>query len=427
MNELIIENNKILYPKYPSSEHSIILELYRGKLICSLYKKFTNMCIKLFGYNVFNTKKSYGKTINDILTSWFFSQYSYYSFNNDSVLFNINHTANENIKSILEDYTKTYMKNNKNEKINKIIEYLINEYNDLLVDFTNYKTTEFYDINKYNYNVTKKIIKLNRDSNNIEFYKFKLNLQCNIKIYNLKLSNILNNIIIPVNEYNRLLNIYNDTHNIDEIIWIILFRYQLFGSNNNQLSVLPHIVEQMKKDFSLNTECFASAINTSTRHFCSLFYDVEKYFGSIGSIFNTKIKSGTYSFNPPYQKDIITHGINKIFNYFENTTDNLNFIITIPIWDIEGKKYMKSIDSENNNDNIDYGTFPIMDIVRNSQYLKGIKMISKNDFTYMDHNYYLFKNKTIQNTYVIVLSNNDNDIYEKINNYNFYNYNFYNF
>ena len=32
-------------------------------------------------------------------------------------------------------------------------------------------------------------------------------------------------------------------------------------------------------------------------------------------------------------------------------------------------------------------------------------MISKDQFTYIDHNFLLFKNKTIQNTYVIILSN----------------------
>jgi hypothetical protein len=47
-------------------------------------------------------------------------------------------------------------------------------------------------------------------------------------------------------------------------------------------------------------------------------------------------------------------------------------------------------------------------------------MISKDDFTYMDHNFYLFKNKTIQNTYVIVMSNYENNFIDKINEYNFY-------
>jgi hypothetical protein len=35
-------------------------------------------------------------------------------------------------------------------------------------------------------------------------------------------------------------------------------------------------------------------------------------------------------------------------------------------------------------------------------------MISKENFSYIDHNFKLLKNKTIQNTYVIILSSNNN-------------------
>ena len=37
---------------------------------------------------------------------------------------------------------------------------------------------------------------------------------------------------------------------------------------------------------------------------------------------------GFYSFNPPYQVDIIETGILKIFDFFENTNEDLGFIIT---------------------------------------------------------------------------------------------------
>ena len=48
-------------------------------------------------------------------------------------------------------------------------------------------------------------------------------------------------------------------------------------------------------------------------------------------------------------------------------------------------------------------------------------MISKDKFTYFDHNFHLFKNKSIQNTYIILLSN-DNINTDIINCYDFYNY-----
>ena len=49
-------------------------------------------------------------------------------------------------------------------------------------------------------------------------------------------------------------------------------------------------------------------------------------------------------------------------------------------------------------------------------------MISKNDFTYLDHNFNLYKNSTIQNTYIFVLSNDSKKDFSKLNEYNFKDY-----
>ena len=46
-------------------------------------------------------------------------------------------------------------------------------------------------------------------------------------------------------------------------------------------------------------------------------------------------------------------------------------------------------------------------------------MISKENFTYIDHNFKLSKNKTIQNTYVIILSTNEKLDTKKILEYDF--------
>jgi predicted aldo/keto reductase-like oxidoreductase len=54
--------------------------------------------------------------------------------------------------------------------------------------------------------------------------------------------------------------------------------------------------------------------------------------------------------------------------------------------------------------NIDYGDFKIIDTIKKSKYHKITRMIPKEKFTYIDHNHLLIKNKTIQNTYVIIIS-----------------------
>ena len=47
-------------------------------------------------------------------------------------------------------------------------------------------------------------------------------------------------------------NTTNNYNNMDTLIWIILFRYQLLSSNNNQLAVIPSIINHMINDFNLS-------------------------------------------------------------------------------------------------------------------------------------------------------------------------------
>ena len=419
MNEI---NNeiKLSYPIYTIvSHHCINKEIYRGELYCILLKNFIKSCLVNLNETTFSHKKSSTRTLTNLLSSWFFTLYHNYNFKDDPFFpTNYNH-MNQLIKT-LEDYCSLTIVPDHKHKINNIINDLSCNYTDLLIKLNNYVD------NKYDIHVTKEIIIQERNSKKILFYKFILHITNTIiknKTYCNKLYNIINNIILPINEYNNMKSKYtqNYTNNqkMDNIIWIILFRYQLLSSNNNQLAVLPNILENMKIDYKLSFECFASAINSTMPNYCSIYYDVEKYFGSIGSFFNMIPTKGTYSFNPPYQHDIINNGIEKIIKYLDNTIDELTFIITIPIWDIEGKEYMATNLTENNNNIIKYDDFNIISVIKQSTYFKGLKMISKDKFTYFDHNFYLFKNESIQNTYIILMSNQPINI-DIINCYNFY-------
>jgi hypothetical protein len=174
-------------------------------------------------------------------------------------------------------------------------------------------------------------------------------------------------------------------------------------------------MKQMNTDYNLNYECFASAINCTFPHYCSVYYDVERFFGSFGSFFNLTPIKGTFGLNPPYQKEIIETSIKKALEHLEESDKNnkeLTFIITIPIWDKEGQEIL------NQQNKVDYGEFEIIKIIKDSLFFKGLRMISKENFTYIDHNFKLYKNKTIQNTYIILLSTDSYNI-DKINNYNF--------
>jgi hypothetical protein len=416
MQQLITDNFELLYNNYNNDNNSSInlsLEIYRGELYCDLLKSFNKSCLKNLGEHVFSHKKNSTRTITNMLASWFFTCYQTNDFELDA-FYPSNYLNNDIIiKRTLIDYCSLHSINNITSRIDNIINDLHNSYANLLTKLINYN-------NEIVIKIKKKEISFDRNNKSIQFYNYEIinNLHtCN------KLTNVINNIMIPVEQYNIMKNKYTgDIELMDDIIWIILFRYQLLSSNNNQLAVLPNIYKQMEQDFNLSIECFASAINSSSTFFCSLYYEVEKYFGSIGNFFNIIPIKGTYSFNPPYQFDIISNGINKLIEHLKNTTKNLTFIITIPIWDNEGKEYMANNNMENNNNIIKYDDFHIMNDIKSSIYFKGLRMISKEEFTYMDHNFYLFKNKTIQNTYVIVMSNTDCNYIDTINKYDFYNF-----
>lgn len=405
---------------YEKKDIHIKMELYRGIEYCKLHDDFLKSCLKNLNCSVFNIKKKYSRTISNLLSSWMFTLYSNYNFNDDP-FFPTNYNYFDNLKETLYDYISIYEIENKDEKVNKIISDLTNNYKKVLLNLSKYK-----NIDDKNIILSKNSYFESRDGKLIEFIKFNINHK--IKIFNFKLNNILKNIIIPKNVYVKIKKKINKKYkhlDKDKWIWIILFRYQLLSSNNNQLAVLPNVIKKMETDFNLKFETFGSAINTNTKNFCSLYYDIEKYFGSMGNFFNTNFLEGCFSFNPPYQKDIIDKGIKKILtclNDSEILDLKLTFLITIPIWDINGKNEMKKINCENNNNKIDYKDMNIIKVIKKSKYFRGLRMISKNDFTYIDYNFHLFKNTTIQNTYLIVLSNFKNNYIEKINNYDFFNY-----
>ena len=123
-------------------------------------------------------------------------------------------------------------------------------------------------------------------------------------------------------------------------------------------------MKQMNSDYNLNFESFASAINSTFPHYCSIYFDLEKYFGSFGSFFNLIPMKGTFGLNPPYQKDIIEFALNKALNSLEEANKKsleLTVIITIPIWDEEGEKIMKeTFNNDLPQQNIDYGDFEII-------------------------------------------------------------------
>ena len=415
-----IDNNiEFEYSVNSTNETSIIIELYRGKLFCFIIKEFINKSISLFGTKIFSIKKSYPRTLTNLLSSWMFTLYASENFDSfiDTFLPN-NYTETQSIINTLTDLVK-YDKDIKepSKLITLLIDFLIKLFINQHKLLSIYKNSKYYCDNKNKYKVNKIKLQQQRNDNYYDFFKYTIDLEFEIK--DKRFINILDNLLIPLDEYDKLKNSYTGKTNIDDIIWIILFRYQLLGSNNHQLGVKLDIMHKMNQNYNLNFECFASAINYTFTHYCSVYQDVEQYFGSVGNFYNLIPKKGTFGINPPYQKDIIHTSLTKVINFLieaKQTKNDLTFIITIPIWDLEGKK---NFTNNLPNQNIDYGDFEIIKTVRESEFHKITRMVAKENFTYIDHNFKLSKNKTIQNTYIIILSTNEKIDIKYLMDYNF--------
>ena len=418
------ENIKYSFKKNKEQELNPILELYRGKVYAYILKSFIFNCTENLGTKIFSIKKSYPRTITNLLSSWFFTLYSSYNFSEDP-FFPSNYTNTEPLSDTLRDFVKydTTIEN-VDEKINNITTNLIKTYKEAMENLNDYKNSDYYAEKKSFYKVSKSTIYQVRNNNNIVFYKF--NITYPFKLRDKRQENIINNILIPKYIFDKLKARYTgDEDKLDDYLWIIVYRYQLLGSNNNQLAVLPHILMKMKEDFGLKFECFASSINSTFDDYCSIYYDVEKYFGSKGNFFNLLPIEGTFGFNPPYQKNVMDSGIYKLLDFLDlaSASDKkLTFIITIPIWDKIGRKIMKySYPEKAKNPVIEYDDFEGIQELFKSKYFKAKLMVPKNKFTYLDHNFHLYKNVTIQHTYILVLSNTDIDFKNKLNSYIFTN------
>ena len=279
-------------------------------------------------------------------------------------------------------------------ELNKTISsYLYVQYN----DFINRKNQELSIFRDY---IDKKI-KLICIYKNINY-----SILLHPKVYNrLKIKLII---------YGKKYNIINNTNqNIDELldeyIFCLVFRYSYMDSGNQQLAI-NHNIKDLYKNCGVNFELFGSAINTISDNYCSLFYDIEKFFGSNGNFFDFEIISGVYWCNPPYDDTIMTKTVYKLLNIIKSNRD-VAFIITIPIWDLFTQEKIKTnnIDYIVRNYNIDSTENDHKDFIIYSKLKKYIKdelVIPKHRIPYF--NYKKYSNINAVNTYMLI-------IYDSIN------------
>jgi len=208
-------------------------------------------------------------------------------------------------------------------------------------------------------------------------------------------------ISINNNVYIRLLKKYlGEPENIDTHIFILIYRYSYIDAENQQLAIHKKIKE-MFREYNVNFELYGSAINALSDNYCSLFYDIEKYFGSHGNFFDIDISAGIYWCNPPYVSNMMTNTAKKLIKIMNNHT-NVAFIITIPIWDkiTQDKKTVEIL--RNNNKNMyaeDFDDYPIYSLLK--PFIKDELIIPKKKIPYFNYRHY--KPINAVDTYMLIV------------------------
>ena len=431
-NDLINESNNYFECKYKNifcSEINPNIEILRSESLFKILSDFIQIVTNRLGIEIFSIKKNYIRTLTNIFSSWLFVQYSRNDCDKDPIIPSgeINY---DTLKITLIDMMKYDSKIDIANR-NLIADSIINELNlknsclEEINKIKNYVNSDIYKKNSA-FKIIKilKIKKRKKELGDYEYYQFKLS--SSYKSNNENVIKIMKNMKVSKEVYDKLNNKFNIyikkfdmKYDIDLLIWCMLFRYITIGSHNHQLAVIPKVMNILKNEYKLNIELFASGINHYLGNYCSIFYDIEKYFGSFGSFFNITPVSGLFGFNPPYENYIMEKGVKKILNHLDKSEQNgkkLGFIVTIPIWDKEGKTIMENEfgSKPGKNMKIDYGDYNTIKMINESKYLKFKKMIPKYNFSYLDYFNMIYKDKTIQNTYVILLTNSFYNIDTKI-------------
>lgn len=193
--------------------------------------------------------------------------------------------------------------------------------------------------NTKKYYVSNGSVKKNKNKNKIIFDNKKVIFENETEKYEL-----------PISVYKKLSNDYENykllnshDYDKDELIYSLLIRYETLFSRGNQWAMPVRVKEQYKKEFGVNFELFASSFNHFYKYYCSIFYDIEKYFMSVGFFQNVTYIRGFYMANPPYEEKLLYNMVSKIKDSLSKTDEKLSFVFGMPSWDKYEFKLHKDI------------------------------------------------------------------------------------
>jgi phosphorylated CTD-interacting factor 1 len=89
------------------------------------------------------------------------------------------------------------------------------------------------------------------------------------------------------------------------MLFCVLLRYTTLGALGHQWAMKPAMKAALQAKYGVALELFASSINAQSPYFCSLFHDVERAFGSLGSFAHVSLLQGAAVANPPYDEAML--------------------------------------------------------------------------------------------------------------------------
>lgn len=141
--------------------------------------------------------------------------------------------------------------------------------------------------------------------------------------------------------YNRLPSYFSEFKKYI-LIFSVLLRYS--STTCQTLDKISHVGFQMTlpdsvfkvlhTDLKVKTECFASPLNVNknTESFCSLYIDIDKYFGSLGSFFDVDLQPGSYECNPPFTEYHVNKALERIQTMYMSRSEAYSFVVILPAW-----------------------------------------------------------------------------------------------
>ncbi len=253
------------------------------------------------------------------------------------------------------------------------------------------------------------------DINNINSRNIKLELTEINDFIELKVDDqnkeYSNNFKISIKDYKRLNKLYIKEKNIDWMIVILLTRYKYYGYVKEGISLSAEDVYnfiKINKYGNDTLEAFAGTLNSNLLNYCSLFYDIEKYFKSKGSFLKIT-NTCDYKIiinNPPYLSNVMNMA-SSILLKFLNNCDNLFIVCIVPDWrsiqEYNDSSVITFNETKQSRQNVIYKSY---NDLRKSKYYQYTLCIGN----YKYYNFFSNTYKSIRdNTLFIVLEKNKNN------------------